>query len=351
MAKAPSFRRSAIGALALASGLALSIAQAARAADDDGFFRGKQINLVVGSGVGGGYDVYGRVLAPFYGEHIPGKPKVVVSNMVGASSLRAAGYMSASAPRDGTVIALTLSSIPTAPQLTPTGANFDPTQFSWIGSMTRDPFVGYVWHTSPIKTIDDTFNTEVTMGADSLGSAGADLAVIAKTFFGMKLKLVLGYPDSAAVKLAMENGEVEGTFANFLADIKSTRPQWLKQGLARIIVQHGFTRSPELPNVPTLFEYAKTDEQKAALRLLLARQEFAKPLFAPPSIPPQRLEALRRAFDETMRDPAFLEAAAKADIPIEAPMTGENLATSVAELARTPPSVGAQVRKIFENYK
>ena len=217
--------------------------------------------------------------------------------------------------------------------------------------MTRDPFVGYVWHTSPIKTIEDTFKTEVTMGADSLGSAGADLAVIAKTFFGMKLKLVLGYPDSATVKLAMEKGEVAGTFANFLADIKSTRPQWLRDGLARIIVQHGFTRVAELPNVPTLFEYAKTDQQKVALRLLLARQDFAKPLFGPPGVPAQRLEVLRRAFDETMRDPAFLAAAAKADIPIDGPMKGEDLTTSVIELAKTPPEVGAYVRSIFENYK
>ena len=323
----------------------------ARAVEDDGFFRGKQVTLIIGSGVGGGYDVYGRVFAPFYGEHLPGKPKVVVSNMVGASSLRAAGFMANSAPRDGSTIAITLSSIPTAPQLTPSGANFDPAQFSWIGSMTRDPFVGYVWHTSPIKTIDDTFKTEVTMGADSLGSAGADLAVIAKTFFGMKIKLVLGYPDSATVKLAMEKGEVEGTFANFLADIKSTRPQWLKDGLARIIVQHGFQRVPELKDVPSLFEYAKTDQQKSALRLLLARQDFAKPIFAAPGVPPQRLEIMRRAFGETMRDPAFLAAAAKADIPIDQPMTGEDLATNVVELAKTPPEVGAYVRSIFENYK
>jgi tripartite-type tricarboxylate transporter receptor subunit TctC len=345
--KIPSWRLAAVlGALVFAAHM-----PTAGAVEDDGFYRGKQITFIVGSGPGGGYDVYARAFAPFLGEHIPGKPKIVVSNMVGASSLRAATYMGNTAPRDGSVIAITLSSIPTAPQLTPTGANFDPATFSWVGSMTKDPFVGYVWHTSPIKSVADAFNREVTMGADSLGSAGADMAVIAKTFFGMKLKLVLGYPDSNSVKLAMEKGEVEGTFANFYADIKSTRPEWVRNGLIRFVVQHGKTRSKDLPDVPSIFEFAKTDEHRIALNLLLARQEFAKPVFAPPGVPPARLEMLRRAFDETLKDPAFLEIAARTGIPIEEPMTGEELTAAVLEVAKTPPEVGAHVRQIFENYK
>ena len=339
--------------LAAALGALIFAAQtpAARAVEDDGFYRGKQITFIVGAGPGGGYDVYARVFAPFLGEHIPGKPKVVVSNMVGASSLRAASHMGNVAPRDGSMIAMTLSSVPTAPQLTPAGANFDPATLSWIGSMTKDPFVGYVWHTSPIKTVADTFDREVTMGADALGSAGADMAVIAKTFFGMKLKLVLGYPDSNSVKLAMEKGEVEGTFANFYADITSTRPEWVRNGRIRFVVQHGKTRSRHLPDTPSIFEYVKTDEQRSALNLLLSRQEFAKPIFAPPGLPPVRLEMLRRGFDSAMKDAAFLEIAAKAGLPLEEPLTGEELTAAVLEVSRTPPDVGARVRDLFANYK
>jgi tripartite-type tricarboxylate transporter receptor subunit TctC len=331
--------------------VALAQASSARAAGDEDFYKGKQITFIIGSGTGGGYDVYGRALAAFIGQHIPGKPTVVVSNMVGASSLRAAGYMADVAVRDGTVIAMTLSSIPTAPQLTATGAKFDPSKFSWIGSMTADPFVGYVWHTSPIQTVADTLKTEVTMGADSLGAAGADMAVIAKTFFGMKLKLVLGYPDSNSVKLAMEKGEVEGTFANFYADIRSTRPEWLRDNLVRIIVQHGRKRAKDLPNVPSIYEFVKNDEQRQSLDLLLERQDFAKPVFAPPGVPAARVEILRRAFDETLKDPAFIAVTEKARIPIDDPMPGAELAKRVAELAKTPPEVGAHLREIFANYK
>ena len=320
-------------------------------AGQDDFYAGKQITFVVGSGAGGVYDVCARVLAPFLGNHIPGHPKVVVENMPGASSLKSVNYMAEAAPRDGTVIAMPLSSAATAQLLTPSGANFDPTKFSWIGSVTRDPFVGYVWHTSPIQSLQDLKTKEVVMGANSLGSAGADLAVIAKAFFGLKIRLVLGYPDSPAVKLAMEKGEIEGTFANALADLETQRPEWIRDKKVRIIVQHGLQRSPELPHVPLLIDLAKTDSDRRALELLLARQEFAKPIFAPPGIPADRLAILRRAFDESMKDPAFLAAAQKARIPVNGPMTGPELARVVDELGTTPQPVVQRILDAFANYK
>ncbi|HWG05131.1 MAG TPA: tripartite tricarboxylate transporter substrate-binding protein [Beijerinckiaceae bacterium] len=323
----------------------------ARAEDDASFYRGKLITFIVGSGAGGVYDVSARVLAPFLTAHIPGNPKIVIENMPGASGLKSASYMASAAPRDGTVIALPLASVGTAQLLTPSGANFDPTKFSWVGSITRDPYIGYVWHTSPIQTLDDLKTKEVVMGADSLGSAGADVAVIAKAFLGLKIKLVLGYTDSPAVKLAMEKGEVEGTFANALADLKTQRPEWIRDGTVRIIVQHGFERSPELPNVPLLIDLARTDADRQALKLLLARQEFAKPIFAPPGIPAARLAILRRAFDESMQDPAFLKASRDARLSVDSPMSGADLAKAINDLGATPHDVVQRMLDAFANYK
>ncbi|HWG05253.1 MAG TPA: hypothetical protein VG271_09605 [Beijerinckiaceae bacterium] len=319
--------------------------------DDDSFYRGKQITLIVGTSTAGSYDLYARALAAVYSHHIPGNPRIIVENMQGASGLKAANYMVNSATRDGSVIALALNNVPTAPLLEPTGANFDAAKLSWIGSISHDRYVGYVWHTAAAQSLDDLKTKEVAMGAEAIGSAGADIAVIGKEFFGLKIKLVLGYPDSGSIKLAIQRGELQGTFANAFGDILSTRSEWLQQNLIHIIVQHGLEKSPDLPNVPSLMDLAQTDSDREALRLLLARQDFAKPLFAPPGIPPARLEILRKAFDETMHDPDFLEAAKKAQLPVDGPMTGQQLAGVITELDATPPTVVQRIRDTFAHYK
>jgi tripartite-type tricarboxylate transporter receptor subunit TctC len=339
----------AIGLFAVARFVALPTL--ARADDDDGFYRGKQITLVVGTTTNGSYDLYARAFALFFGKHIPGEPKIIVENMPGASGLKAADYVANSAVRDGTVIALTLNNTPTGPLLEPSGANFDAAKLSWIGSITHDRYVGYVWHTAAAQSLEDLKTKEVAMGAEAIGSAGADIAVVGKEFFGLKIKLVLGYPDSGSVKLARERGELQGTFANAVGDLKSTRPAWLEQKLVRIIVQHGLEKSPDLPGVPSLMDLAQTDSDREALRLLLARQDFSKPFFAPPGIPATRLAILRRAFDETVVDPGFLDAAKTAQLPVDGPMTGQQLADVIAQVSATPPAVVQRILDTFAHYK
>lgn len=325
---------------------------AAIAADGEfDFYKGKQITILVGGGPGGGYDLYARTLALYYGAHVPGNPKIVVENMVGASGLKVANYIANAAPKDGTTIATSLSSIVTAPLLTPQGTNFDITKMSWIGSITRDSFVGYVWSTSPIRTLEDTKTEEVVMGADAVGAEGADMAILARELFGLKLKLVLGYPDSMSVKLAMEKGEVEGTFANAWVDLRTGHADWLADHKIRIIVQHGLERHRDLLDVPLLIDLAKTPDDRAAVELLAARQEFNKPYFAPPGVPAAHIDILRRAFDATVEDPAFLQAAAQARLEVDAPMRGEDLAARVVELAKTPPAVVQRITNMFANYK
>jgi tripartite-type tricarboxylate transporter receptor subunit TctC len=319
-------------------------------AQDAAFYKGKQLNIIVSSDAGGAYDAYARLLAHVYSAHIPGHPSIVVQNMPGASGVKASNYMYRAAARDGTVIAGTHSSVPSLP-LTSSAAAFDSTKFSWIGSITSDPYIAYVWHTAPIKTLQDALTTEVIMGGISVGSAGTDLAIAAKEMFGFKFKIVTGYKSSTEVKLAMERGEVHGTFANALSSIKTSEPTWIPEGKIRIIAQHGFKRHPELPDVPMFMDVAKTQADRQALVFLLARQQAAKPYFGPPDVPAERLNLLRRAFDASIHDPKFIEAAEKSGASLDDPMTGEELNDLVLELSHTPKAVIDRVNKMFADFK
>ncbi len=322
-------------------------ASAASADDPADFYKGRQIRLVVSTDVGGAYDTYARLMAQVLKDHIPGHPTIVVQNMPGASGLKTANYMATTAPRDGSVIAGTHASILTAQLTSPAAATFDANQFSWIGSVTTDPYIGYVWHTAPIRTLEDTRSTEVVMGGVSVGSAGVDYAILARDMFGLKLKIVTGYKASNDVKLAMERGEVQGTFANGWSSIKTAEPEWIRDKKIRIIVQHGFKPLPDLPDVPLFIDFAKTEPDRQALVFMLARQEAAKPYFAPPRIPPARLAILRRAFDATVRDPKFAALAEKARVALESPMNGDELAALVAKVSQTPAPVVQSVNRML----
>lgn len=210
----------------LAERMALAIAFSAAAmagagAAEGDFYAGKQIQLICSSEPGTIYDVYARLLAKYMPNYIPGQPTMVIQTMPGAGGLKASNYIANIAPRDGTVFAGTISGIPTSALMTPELTKFDVNKLSWIGSITKDPFIGYVWHTSPIQTLEDAKKIRVTMGATTAGTAGVDMVILADAFFGFKFKLVAGYKDSLEVKLAMEKGEIDGTFANGWGDLKT----------------------------------------------------------------------------------------------------------------------------------
>jgi tripartite-type tricarboxylate transporter receptor subunit TctC len=321
----------------------------ARAQDD--FYKGRQIRLVVSTDAGGAYDTYARLLAQVMKEHIPGNPTIIVQNMPGAGGLKVANYIAATAPRDGTVIAATHASILTAQLTSPGSASFEATRLSWIGSITTDPYVGYVWYTAPVKTLADTRTTEVVMGGVSVGTAGTDYGILAHDLFGLKIRTVNGYKSSNDVKLAMERGEVQGTFANRWSSIRNADSEWIRDGKIRIIVQHGFRPLPELPDVPLFISLAQTDADRQALVFMLARQEAAKPYFAPPEIPAERLAILRRAFDATVHDPRFRSLAAEANVTVEGPMTGDELSALVAKVSQTPPEVIARINRMLAEKK
>lgn len=320
------------------------LAPFAHAQDDvAAFFRDKQIRMVVGSAAGDGYDINARVLARHLTNHIPGKPAIVIQNQPGAASVPMTNAVYNTAPRDGTVIGAAINGMTTAPLVTPEIVKFDLAKLIWLGSTNRDIQITYLWHTSPIRTPQDMLANEVLVGATSAGTTHVDYPLVARALLGFKFKLISGYPGTGPVHIAMERGEVQGFGANGWLALKALKSDWLKDDKVRIIMQYGMTRSPEFPNVPAIGEFLKTEQDRQAIEMMVTRLQFGRPFFLPPDVPAARVEALRRAFDATMKDPAYLAEAEKAKLDV-APMQGEEIGPLVAKVLATPPPVVARVR-------
>jgi tripartite-type tricarboxylate transporter receptor subunit TctC len=324
-------------------------ASAARAQDVAAFYRGKQLRLVVGSAVGGAYDLYARALARQIVHYIPGNPTVIVQNQPAAGGMVMTNQIYNQGPKDGTVIGVPLNGIPTAPMLQ-AGAQFDAAKLNWIGSANREAYVGFVWHTAPIMRLEDATNREVLVGSTTVGTTMNDFPLLLNDLFGFKFKIVRGYQGTPQINLAIERGEIQGKAGVGWASVKALAQNWIDEKKIRILVQYNAEPYPELPGVPLVMSLAKTDAERQAMRLLFARTEYARPFFLPPEVPAERVEAMRRAFDATMKDKAFLEEAAKLQLEVT-PMTGEAVQTLVGELARTPPAVATRVRTALEAAK
>jgi tripartite-type tricarboxylate transporter receptor subunit TctC len=316
------------------------------------FYRNKQIEIDVGATPGDAYDIYARIVARVMSKYIPGNPTFVVRNMPGAGGLIVANYIYNTAPSDGTVIAAATQSIPTASLLSPSGVRYDPTKLSWIGSLTKDVFVAYVWQASPIRTLDDLLTETGTFGANAVGSAGIDFPLVVRDILGLKLKVISGYAGQPAVRLAMERGEIDGSFGNGWASLRATQPTWISQGKVRLLAQFGARRDPEIPgDVPVMMDLVRSTVGREELRLVTARQEFSKPYVAPPAISAARLAILRNAFDDTIKDPQFIEETKRAELPIYGPMTGSELAATTLELSQTPPPIVKRILTVFKRFQ
>ncbi len=328
--------------------LALLICAPANAQEDAAtFFKGKTVRIVVGTGVGSGYDITARVLARHMGSHLPGNPTIIVQNQPGAGGLTMTNSLNANGPFDGTVIGAPFNGTPTMPLLSPQTARFDASKLSYIGSTNRETQVMYVWHTVPIDKLDQVKTTELVMGAQAPGSTQYDYPVLLNNLLGYKFKVINGYESTPKIHLALERGEVQGTIANW-STLKALNSNWLAEKKIRLLVQWGLKRQAELADVPLIFDYLTNDADRAAVKLMVARLEFGRPYFVPPGVPADRVEALRSAFDATVKDPAFLAEAATAKIDID-PLSGQEVQTLVAEVAQTPPDVVTRVRKALEN--
>jgi tripartite-type tricarboxylate transporter receptor subunit TctC len=307
------------------------------------FYKGKQIRLFVGSAAGSGYDIGARVVARYISKYIPGNPTIVLENQPGAASLTMTSSLYNTQPRDGTVIGAAINGMPTAPLFEPTGARFDPSKFNWLGSTDSEVQVTYVWYTAPVQSYADLLTKELITGATQPGTSQVDFPLVANAVLGTKFKVISGYKGTTDIHKAMEAGEVQGNGASAYASLKELNADWLAEKKVKAILQWGFHKHPDLPDVPSVLDLAKNEADKAALRLIVARLQYSRPFFAPPGVPADRVAALRHAFDMTMKDPEFLADAAKVHMEV-APVSGEEVAALVAEVSATPPDVVARVR-------
>jgi tripartite-type tricarboxylate transporter receptor subunit TctC len=332
----------------LALTIAFFVCAPARAQEDvAAFFKGKTLRLMVGIGVGSGYDINARLLARYLASHIPGEPTIIVQNQPGAGSLTMTNALYNTGPFDGTVIGASFNGMPTTPLLQPTGVRFDPVKLNWLGSTNRETQAMYVWHSAPAQVLADAKVKEIVMGGQAPGSTQFDYPVLANHMFGFKFKVVTGYESTPKIHLAMESGEVHGTIANW-STLKAINPGWIAEKKIRILAQWALTKNSELADVPMFLDQAQTDAERAALRLMLARLEYGRPFFLPPNVPAARVAALRRAFDATMKDPAYLAEADKLKIDVD-PISGVEVAALVEQVARTSADTVARVRAAMEN--
>ncbi len=310
-------------------------AQAQGAAD---FYKGKNVDVLIGYSAGGGYDVYARLLARYLGRHIPGAPTVTPKNMEGAGSLRAANYLYNAAPKDGLAIAALARGAAFDPLFGENKAQFDAAKFNWIGSANNEVSVCVLWTASGFKSMDDILTKQIAMGGSG-GAADTDQFVyIMDGVLGAKIKLVQGYPGGNDINLAMERGEVQGRCGWSWSSVKSTQPNWLRDKKISVPVQLSLTRHPELPDVPLITDYAKTDEDRRIFKLVFSRNIMGRPFVAGPGVPPERIAMLRKAFMEAMTDKDLIAEADKMSLEVN-PVSGEDLQALVAETYLTPAAV------------
>ena len=336
------FAAVAIAALLIANSAARLAAAEADPVRD--FYAGRQLTIVVGAGAGGGYDLQARLMAHHLSRHIPGNPTVVVQNMPGAGGVLAANHIYNSAPADGSTIALLQRGALAAKLINPSGVRFDIGKLNWIGSLNSETGAVVAWHTSGFTAASDLFDRELIVG----GIAGADPETTARllnALIGTKFKVVNGYNTTAQIALAIERGEVQGIVDWSWSSVKAMRPDWLRDGKVRVLMQVGMRKEPELADVPFALDLAADAADRKVMELQFAQKIAARPLTAPPGIPADRLGALRAAFAALARDPAFLADAERSKLEV-APVPAEEIDKVVALIASAPPEAVERYAKI-----
>jgi tripartite-type tricarboxylate transporter receptor subunit TctC len=297
------------------------------------FYQGKTLTIMVGFPPGGGYDIYARVLARYMGRHIPGEPQVIVQNMPGAGSLNLANHLYTLAPKDGTVIGSIETAMPFEAFFNPDAVRFDPLKFTWLIGLNSEITTCFVRSDSPIKSFSDLFTREAKFGATNSGATPVVEPRVANALLGAKIAIVSGYPGTQDIFLAIERGEVEGACGVGWTALNAAKADWVRDGKIRILAQNATKRHPAVRDVPLLLDFAKTDEQRQLLELLAAPQDMGRPILAPPDIPLERRDILRKALEETVADPAFLADATKAGLFIN-PVRGADIEAVLARIGK-----------------
>ena len=335
---------------ALAASAIFPGATGARAQSVEEFYRGKTISMIVSSSPGGGYDALSRAVSRHLGKHMPGNPNVVVRNMPGAGGIVATSFINKVAPRDGLTIAGVQNNTPFEPLFGTKEADYDPTKMTWLGTPSVETGLLIVWHSSPIMTLADAQKMEMTAGASGANSTPSFYARLLNELLGTKIKVIAGFPGQNEAYLAMERGEVDSYGVTFWSSLTSTKPNWLPEKKIRILVQYGPEKETDLPDVPFGPDLIKKEEDRLLMEAAYAPLAAGRPFVAPPGLPPERTAALRKAMLDTFKDPDFLAEAAKQQLQVDKPRSGEQIQAQIKRVYEMPASVAERLRKIAQSY-
>jgi tripartite-type tricarboxylate transporter receptor subunit TctC len=328
----------------LAAGALMLAAHAAAAADTTAdFYRGKTISLYVGFPPGGGYDLYARVFAPYFSRHIPGNPPIVIKSMLGGSGMKAAGYMTTVTPQDGTSLGVFIDALTLGKVLGGPG-DFDPVKLVWIGRIVSTATVSVVWHTSPVQTIEAAKHHELLMAGTVASNTSSFIPAALNDLIGTKIRVILGFRGSPDQALAMMRGEAESIGGMAWEAIQTNHQDWLAEKKIRILYAQGAHRIADLPDDPGLLDLAVDERSRQILGLLGSGPDIGRTIVAEPGIPPERADALRRAFMATMQDPDFVAEIAKRHLTIE-PLSGQDVQQMVKSFVATPKELVDQAKR------
>ncbi len=319
-------------------------ATAARAESEAGFYNGKQVRIVIGFGSGGTSDIFARTLARHMGPHFPAPVTFVPQNMPGAGGLKAANYLYNVAPKDGTAFGTFSRTVPLEPLLgKKKKAEFDPLKFTWLGSPSNEVSTCASWHTSPVKTAEDLRKHQLIVGSTGAASVASVFPKLFNAVLGTKFKVILGYTNSVTALKAMEQGETQGFCAWGWVPMLSKHADWYKEKKINVLFQIGLAKHPDHPDVPLVLDMAKNEKDRATLELVIAPQTFARPFAAPPALAPARASSLTRAFDDTVKDPAFVKDSEKQKLEIQL-VTGVETLAILRKLYASPPDIVARAK-------
>ena len=334
-------------AKSLAASLALS-AGAAQAQDAVAqFYKGKSINMVVGTSAGGGYDLYARLIARFLGKFVPGNPSIVVSNMPGAGSLVATQYIANLGPKDGTAIAAVFFGVVMEPLLGDAAkAKFDPLKINFVGSANKETPICIARSDAAVQKMEDVFSKELVVGASATSGSTRDFPALLRNTLGAKFRIVGGYPGSNEISLAIEKHEVEAACGYGWTSLIAGRPQWLRDKFINILAQEALSPNPVMKQmgIPLAIDFAKTPEQRQVMEMIYAPLEWGRPYIAAPEVPADRMAALQAAFTQTMEDREFLDEAKKQNVDIE-PMSVPEIKGLLNRLYKASPDIVEKAKK------
>jgi len=310
------------------------------------FYRGKTVQILIGVNVGGGYDMEARLIARFLGKHIPGNPTVVPQNMIGAGGIKMANYLYAVAPQDGTAIGMFPNTLIAAQAVGIGGVQYDANRFAWLGSMSTSPLTFGVWHTAGVRSLTDARTKEVIAAASNPGAITYTFPRLLNEMLGTKIRIVSGYQGNSTMTLAMERGEAQAV-TNSWDSWRATHMHWIREKKVNLLVQsEPKSDDAELSGVPSIQELAQNPSDRRVIDLVIAGDAMGKPMAIAPNAPPERVRALRAAYEATLRDKDFIKAAIAARTEIKA-VSGGQLQEIVARVLSTPDDLKVRARKII----